>query len=84
MILISRPTTCANQIAVASRMPRSQEVHTSGRIVRDGGDAPVRFRLRHQLPVIGADDGGIERAFELLQVLLLARVTARARARRRE
>jgi hypothetical protein len=29
MIRISRPTTWANQIAVASRMPRSQEVHTS-------------------------------------------------------
>jgi hypothetical protein len=28
MILISRPIACANQIAVASRMPRSQLVHT--------------------------------------------------------
>jgi hypothetical protein len=29
MILISRPITCANQIAIASRMPRSQLVHTA-------------------------------------------------------
>jgi hypothetical protein len=28
MIRISRPITCANQMAVASRMPRSQLVHT--------------------------------------------------------
>ena len=60
--------------------------HQRGRVVGHAGYAPVGFGLRHQLAVIGADDGGLERAFELLHVLLLAQIAAGERelARRDE
>src|SRR5262245_66238098 len=48
--------------------------HQRGRIVGHGSDALFLLSARHQLPVVGADDRGVERAFELLGVLVLAEI----------
>jgi hypothetical protein len=77
MIRISRPTICANQIAVASDAEVPGGPHQSGRIVGHAGDAAVGLGLAHERAVIGADHRGVERAFEFLRVLRLAEIAPR-------
>src|SRR5262245_36306246 len=78
MIRISRPTTCANQIAMASRMPRSHVVQTNA--LGSYGTPAMRLSASarcHQFSVVGTDNCSIERAFQLLRVLLLGKVAPR-------
>ena len=53
-------------------MPRGPD--QSRRFAGYDSDALLALGIGHQLPVIGADDRGIERALELLRVLLVAQL----------
>ena len=56
----------------APQVPRRR--HRQLRLVRHLSDALLVLGPRHELAVIGADDGGLERAFKLLPILLVRHI----------
>ena len=53
--------------------------HQRRRVIGHAGDAALGFGAGDQLAVVRSDHGGVERAFELLRVLLLGEIAPRQR-----